>query len=128
MEQTGKIIKVLPLKSGVSKSSGKEWKAQEYVLETNDIKYPTHLCFSVFGDKVDSFAIKEGENLTVSFNIDAREYEGRWYNSIQAWKVDRGSNNQSYGQPSAGYVQNNNPQPAQVANSVPISGSDDLPF
>ena len=128
MEQTGKIIKVLPLKSGVSKSSGKEWKSQEYVLETNDIKYPTHLCFSVFGDKVDSFAIKEGENLTVSFNIDAREYEGRWYNSIQAWKVDRGANNQSYGQPSAGYVQNNNPQPAQAANSVPISGIDNLPF
>ena len=128
MEQTGKIIKVLPLKSGISKSSGKEWKAQEYVLETSDIKYPTHLCFSVFGDKVDSFAIKEGENLTVSFNIDAREYEGRWYNSIQAWKVDRGANNQSYGQPSVGYVQNNNPQPAQAANSVPISGSDNLPF
>ena len=128
MEQTGKIIKVLPLKSGISKSSGKEWKSQEYVLETSDVKYPTHVCFSVFGDKIDSFAIKEGENLTVSFNIDAREYEGRWYNSIQAWKVDRGSNNQNYGQPNAGYVQNNNPQPSQVANTVPISESDNLPF
>lgn len=128
MEQTGKIIKVLPLKSGVSKSSGKEWKSQEYVMETSDIRYPTHLCFSVFGDRVDSFAIKEGEELTVSFNIDAREYEGRWYNSIQAWKVERGADNQFYGQPSAGYVQDNIPQPAQVSNNVPISGSDDLPF
>ena len=128
MEQTGKIIKVLPLKSGVSKSSGKEWKSQEYVMETSDIRYPTHLCFSVFGDRVDSFAIKEGEELTVSFNIDAREYEGRWYNSIQAWKVDRGTNNQFYGQPSAGYVQDNTPQPAQVSNSAPVSGGDNLPF
>ena len=128
MEQTGKIIKVLPLKSGVSKSSGKEWKSQEYVMETSDIRYPTHLCFSVFGDRVDSFAIKEGEELTVSFNIDAREYEGRWYNSIQAWKVERGADNQFYGQPSAGYVQNNIPQPAQVSNSVPVSGGDNLPF
>lgn len=128
MEQTGKIIKVLPLKSGVSKSSGKEWKSQEYVMETSDIRYPTHLCFSVFGDRVDSFAIKEGEELTVSFNIDAREYEGRWYNSIQAWKVERGAGDQFYGQPSAGYVKDNIPQPAQVSNSAPVSGGDNLPF
>lgn len=128
MEQTGKIIKVLPLKSGISQATNKEWKSQEYVLIIDDVNYPKHICFSVFGDKVDEFAIKEGEDLTVYFNIDAKEYKGRWYNSIQAWKVVRGGNNQTYGQPNAGYVQNNNPQPTQVANSTNNSESDNLPF
>ena len=77
MEITGKIIAVLPERGGVSQRTGSEWKVQEYVLETQE-QYPRKMCFDVFGaDKIAQFAIKIGDQLTVSFDIDAREYNGR---------------------------------------------------
>lgn len=89
MEFTGKIIAVLPLKSGTSKTSGSEWKAQSFVIENND-QYPRKMCFDVFGeDKLNQFNIQMGEELTVSFDIDAHQWQDRWFNSIRAWKVDR---------------------------------------
>ena len=90
MEITGKIIAVLPERGGVSKT-GNEWKMQEYVLETHE-QFPKKLCFNVFGaDKIAAFNIQAGDELTVSFDINAREYNGRWYNDIRAWKVERGT-------------------------------------
>ncbi len=90
MEITGRIIAVLPERGGVSKT-GNEWKMQEYVLETHE-QYPKKLCFNVFGaDKIAQFNIQAGEELTVSFDINAREYNGRWYNDIRAWRVERGT-------------------------------------
>lgn len=89
MEITGKIIAVLPERGGISKT-GNEWKMQEYVLETHE-QYPRKICFNVFGaDKIAQFNIQVGEEMTVSFDINAREYNGRWYNDIRAWKVERG--------------------------------------
>lgn len=90
MEITGKIIAVLPERGGISKT-GNEWKMQEYVLETHE-QYPRKVCFNVFGaDKISQFDIKAGEEMTVSFDINAREYQGRWYNDIRAWRVERGT-------------------------------------
>ena len=90
MEITGKIIAVLPERGGVAKT-GNEWKMQEYVLETHE-QFPKKLCFNVFGaDKIAQFNIQAGEELTVSFDINAREYNGRWYNDIRAWRVERGT-------------------------------------
>ena len=89
MEITGKIIAVLPERGGIAKS-GNEWKMQEYVLETHE-QYPRKICFNVFGaDKIAQFNIQAGEELTVSFDINAREYNGRWFNDIRAWRVERG--------------------------------------
>ena len=88
-EVSGKIIAVLDKKSGVSNTTGNPWFSQQYVIETQE-QYPKRLCFEVFGeDRIASFNIQEGENITVSFDIDAREYQGRWYNSFRAWKVER---------------------------------------
>ena len=88
MEITGKIIQVLPEVGGISKA-GNERKKQEYVLETHD-QYPKKVCFQIFGaDRIAQAAIQPGEELTVSFDIDSREYQGRWFTSINAWKVDR---------------------------------------
>lgn len=90
MEITGKIIAVLEARGGISKT-GNEWKMQEYVLETHE-QYPRKICFNVFGaDKISQFNIQIGEEMTVSFDINAREYNGRWYNDIRAWKVERGA-------------------------------------
>lgn len=87
MDLTGKIIAVLPERGGVSARTGNPWKVQSYVLETHD-QYPRRMCFEVFGeDKIKTFNIQIGQELTVSFDIDAREYNGNWYNSIRAWKV-----------------------------------------
>lgn len=89
MELTGKIIAVLPERGGVSSRTGSEWKVGTYVLETME-QYPRKMAFEVFGsDRIAQCAIQLGETLTVSFDIDAREYQGRWFNSIRAWKVDR---------------------------------------
>src|SRR5574344_1284263 len=91
MDIVGKIVTVLPEQGGMSKSSGKEWKKQEYVLETHE-QFPKKICFQLFGaDRIANADIKEGEEVTVSIDIDAHEYNGRWFNTISAWKVDRGN-------------------------------------
>ena len=83
MEFTGKIIAILQPRGGVSKASGNEWKAQEYVIEDHG-QYPRKMCFDVFGaDKIEQFNIQMGEELTVSFDIDARQWQDRWFNSIR---------------------------------------------
>mgnify|MGYP003227369206 CR=1 FL=1 len=89
MEFTGKIIAILQPKGGVSKATGNEWKAQEFVIESHD-QYPRKMCFEVFGaDKIDQFNIQMGEELTVSFDIDSNQWQDRWFNRIRAWKVER---------------------------------------
>lgn len=89
MEIQGKIIAVLPPRSGVSKSTGNPWMTQDYVIETHD-QYPRKCCFNVFGeDKIKQFNIQAGEEMLVSFDIDAHEYQGRWFNNIRAWNVRR---------------------------------------
>ena len=89
MEFTGKIIAILQPKGGVSKTTGNEWKAQEFVIENHD-QYPRKMCFEVFGaEKIDQFNIQMGEELTVSFDIDANPWQDRWFNRIRAWKVER---------------------------------------
>ena len=86
MELTGKIIQLLEEKSGESAKG--PWRKQEYILET-DGQYPKKVCFMAWSDKIDEFAIKEGETLTVSIDLESREYNGRWYTDVKAWKVSR---------------------------------------
>ena len=89
MELTGKIIAILPAQGGVSQRTGNPWKSQDYVIETQEI-YPKKCCFSVFGDeKIQQMNIQLGETLTVSLDINANEYQGKWYNQVRAWKVER---------------------------------------
>lgn len=89
MEITGKIIAVLPPKQGVSQSTGNAWMCQDYVLETQEM-YPKKVCFNVFGaEKMQEMNIQLGETLTVSLEINANEYQGKWYNQVRGWKVVR---------------------------------------
>lgn len=87
MEIQGKIIVVLPERSGTSQR-GNQWRSITYVLETQE-QYPKKLAFDVTNDKIDQLNIQFGEILTVQFDINAREYNGRWFNSINAWNVIR---------------------------------------
>lgn len=85
MELQGKVIAVLPERSGVSQRG--EWKSQDYVIETHDA-YPRKMVFGVFGaDRISRFNIQIGQEVTVSFDIDAHEYQGRWFNNIRAFDV-----------------------------------------
>jgi hypothetical protein len=88
MEISGKIIAVLPLATGQGKNG--TWRSQDYVLETND-QYPKKVCFNLFGDKIDQFPIAIDDTVNVSFDIESREYNERWYTTIRAWKIEKGA-------------------------------------
>lgn len=86
----GKIEQILKPESGVSKA-GKEWSKQEFVIETDD-QYPKKVCFTLFGDKVNLVeGLAAGQDVEVSFNIESREYNGRWFHNVNAWKIENAS-------------------------------------
>lgn len=88
MEFKGTIIATLPVKSGTSKA-GKPWSMGQYVIESEG-EYKKKMCFDVFGEeKIREFDIRTGEKMTVKFDIDSNEYNGRWYNSIRAYAVEK---------------------------------------
>ena len=90
MELTGRIIAVLPANSGVSARTGNPWMSQEYVIEVPG-QYPRKCVFRIFGeDRIKQFNIQNGEDVTIQFDIDAHEYNGRWFNEIRAYNVVRG--------------------------------------
>lgn len=130
MEIQGKVIAVLPERSGVSARG--EWKSQTYVIETQE-QYPKKMAFDVFGaDRIASFGIQFGEVINVSFDIDAHEYQGRYFNQIRVWNVTKVSQ-QATAQAPAGVAQPSAPytppaQPQQPQSAAPSSDPDDLPF
>lgn len=128
MEITGKIIAVLPEQGGVSKT-GNEWKKQEYVLETQE-QYPKKVCFQLFGaDRIAQAAIQSGEMITVHFDIDSREYQGRWFTNINAWKVERATIQEGMPTSEGMTPPNFTPPSAPVSSDLgPANPVDDLPF
>lgn len=102
---TGKIIVVLPTKSGTS-ARGTQWSSQTAVIETHE-QYPKRVAFDVLGDKITEFNLQVGEEVTVSFDINAREYNGKWWNSVNAWQVVRQGGQQA---PAQGGYNVGNPQ------------------
>lgn len=122
MEIKGKIIHVLPLQQGVSKA-GNEWKKQEYVLETLE-QYPRKVCFDLFGDKADQYRAEIGDEVILSFDIESREYNGRWFTSIRGWKLEKATNDVVPPVPAV---------PVDAVNDIPpfpaaADNNDDLPF
>ncbi|MBP1539055.1 MAG: DUF3127 domain-containing protein [Prevotella sp.] len=85
MELQGKVIAAIPARKGTSARG--EWVAQDFVIETHE-NFPHKMVFSVFGqDRLDRFNIQVGQEVDVFFDIDAHEYNGRWFNSIRAYDV-----------------------------------------
>lgn len=88
LEITGKLIQKLPEVGGTSKS-GNAWKKQEFVIETND-QYPKKICANLWGDNADVLAnFQIGDEVKMSFNLESREFNGRWYTDVRAWKLER---------------------------------------
>ncbi len=127
MEIQGKLIAAMPTRSGVSQKSGNPWQSRDFVLEIPG-QYVRHFVFTVFGeDRLKQFNLRKDEEVIVSFDIDAHEYQGRWYNSCQAYKVERVGQQQAAApapQQQAAPAQQPFP-PTQQDNG---GGADDLPF
>lgn len=138
MEVQGTITAVLPQRNGTSKA-GKPWCSASYVLQTQE-QYPKHVCFDVLNENITKFNLRQGEYVKVSFDIDAREYNGKWHNSIKAWSVQRVDAGQvqqqqpaafaNAPQPQQAYQQPSQPQQPQQGGpaSAPASADPDLPF
>lgn len=133
MEFTGKIIAVLEPRGGVSARTGNPWKTQDYVIEETVGQFPKRMAFNVFGEEnINRFNIQQGQELTVSFDINAREYQGRWYNDIRVWNVQPAAQAPAMAAP----AQSAAAPAAQPAAAQPIANnftaaaddSSDLPF
>ena len=120
MEIVGRIIQVLPAQEGVSKNTGNPWKIQSYVLETQE-QYPRKVCFEIFGeDKIKNNPCQLDDLVTVSFDIESREFNGRWYTSIRAWRVQQGDTTTA---PAAPAAQAAPEQPAAQPAAQPMGGN-----
>ena len=86
MDISGKVIQILPKQTGAGKNG--PWEKQDYVVEIQGT-YPKKVCFNLWGAKISQFDIKEGEFINIGVDIESREYQGRWYTDVRAWKVER---------------------------------------
>lgn len=138
MEITGKIIAVLDPVSGVSKA-GREWKKREYVMEvpSNNADFPARkVFFNFFGAAADQYVLTGGKDYKISFDIESREFNGRWFTDIRAWRaeeVQAGSGAPAPSMPAPPAYHNDDPLGAAPGNldsfvSESSSSNDDLPF
>jgi hypothetical protein len=112
MEISGKLIQKLPLQTGVGKT-GTSWQKQEFVIETIET-YPKKICANLWGDKVDVLqSINIGDQVIMSFSVESREYNGKWYTSVKAYKVDKQGGKQA---------------PASMPDEFMGTDREDLPF
>ena len=135
MEFEGVVYKILPLQSGTSARG--EWQRQDVVFELPQ-EYSRKICVTFFNRPADVALLREGATYTVSINIESREYNGRWYTDIRAWRLQPKQQEQPQpeqyaapAQPAGGYA-------APAAPAAPAGGDfagsasqqepDDLPF
>lgn len=121
MQVKGTLLQILKPESGVSKA-GKEWKKMDFVIETNE-QFPKKVCFTLFGDKTSLIeGIAEGSEIEVFFSLESRDFNGKWYHNINAWKIE---------QASAANVAKSYPPEFSEGDIPPESADDsgnDLPF
>lgn len=117
MELKGRLVQKLPVVTGQGRNG--EWKKQDVVLETEGT-YPKKVCITVWGDRVNVAALAEGSMLNASIDIESREYNGKWFTNVTAWKIE-----------AAGETQDSQPPlPPMDAYDAPglSNAPDDMPF
>jgi hypothetical protein len=123
MQLTAKLVQVLPLQTGQGRNG--EWRKQDIILET-DGQYPRKMCIAIWGDRIDSSQLVIGNNLTIDFDIESREFNGRWYTDVKAWKIEI-AGTAPVGAPN--YPMEAAPMAGpSVMPPLPENPSDDLPF
>lgn len=134
MDLSGTVIAILPSVTG--ESSKGAWIKHAFVIETQE-QFSKKIHFTMFNkDPNSQLAFGEGDNVTVSFSVESREYNSRWYSDIKAYKVvtesQRGAQNKpSPPKPLAGAAATDDlwdtPSKPQASKQVDTS-TDDLPF
>lgn len=133
LDITGKIMRVLPEQSGKSAKTGNDWKKGSFVLETEST-FPKKVCFTVWGELTAQVkSLKEGQHVKVSFDVESREFNDRWYTDLKAWKIDPEGGESVIGSGEKQSVNTTTPSTAGAesfsASSEPTEdSSDDLPF
>ena len=128
MEIQGKLIAAMPTRSGVSQRSGNPWQSRDFVLEIPG-QYVRHFVFTVFGeDRLKQFNLRKDEEVIVSFDLDAHEYQGKWYNSCQAYKVERVGQQQAAPAQAQQAAPAQQPFPPTQQDNGGDGSADDLPF
>ncbi len=132
MEIKGRVTQILPEQTGEGRNG--QWRKQSFVIEMPGT-YPKSVCFDVWGNNIDAFAIKQDDEIIVSIDIESREYNGRWYTNVKAWKVAREQTAGPTASVSAPPADTSWPNPndsyANTSNDANSGGSpevDDLPF
>jgi uncharacterized protein DUF3127 len=124
LQITGEVIDILDEQSGTGRNG--PWRKQEFILETQG-EYAKQVCIVQWGDNIDKFAVQQGETVTAYVDIQSREYNGRWYTDVKAWKVERGkatgSDPSAAGEASADDEPRTDPPPASDSDE-----DDGLPF
>jgi hypothetical protein len=120
MQLIAKLTQVLPLQSGTGKNG--QWKKQDIIVETEG-QYPKKVCISIWGDKIDEKQLQPGNTLKLEFDIESREFNGKWYTDAKAWKVEVADATQTS---SASKVLND--APGDGIESFTSTSNDDLPF
>ena len=126
MEVKGKIIQKFDLQSGTS-NAGNPWKKQNYLLETLD-GIPRKIYFDFFGDRADQFNFNVGDVINLSFDIECREYQGRYYTDIRGWKAEKVVDNPAPAPAPAAPAPAPDMAPPAVADNLAPTPEDDLPF
>lgn len=124
MDVKGTLVQILKLEEGVSKA-GKAWSKQDFVIETNE-QYPKKVCFTLFGEKASLIdGISEGSEVEVFFNLESRDFNGKWYHNINAWKINAEQGSTSQGSGETGLKQREDVTPPP---DVADDSGNDLPF
>lgn len=124
MEIEGKIIQALPEQGGTSQRSGQPWRKKIYLLETKE-NFPRKIAFDFFGDKIDQYPLEVGQEIILFFDIESREYNGRFYTDVHGWRAELA---QVEGQtPTSAPTSGPGPVPP-MPPVVPQDSSEDLPF
>jgi len=132
LELEGTLRQKLGVQSGTSARG--QWAKQEFILEFPDGNFTAQACFTAWGqDKVaelDKYQV--GDKIKVSFNLKAREYNGRWYNALQIWRLAPAGAAapapSSPAQTSPSFpAQTGNPAPAAPTYEAPAPTLDDMP-
>lgn len=122
MDLTGKLLAILAPVNGEGRNG--PWKKQEFILEIPG-EFPKKLCIANWNDKVNLASLKEGETIKVSFDVESREYNGKWYTDVKAWKVEKIESTAP-----AGSKEDDLPLPPDMQAPPPTIEDevDDLPF
>ena len=121
LEITGKVIDILDEQSGTGRNG--EWRKQEFILEIPG-RYPKQVCVVQWGDNIDEFGVTVGETLTAHIDLQSREYNGRWYTDVKAWKVARPDDAGAGGPPPSA----DEPWPEPPSDVDDDDDDDGLPF